>query len=234
MIVLAIGAGLLAGTAAPSGSAASYVRSLGALCAWAAALLLWRALAPAQARQCAALALSGLAAFVVATIRTGAVPANAVALFDANLALVAMITAVGFIRLASAALPTRGGQGPRGSRALLHTLAGTALLGGAINITALVIIADRITTHGALSLRDASWLTRAFTLAALYSPFIAGMAFALNVAPVASLATVYGADDHRATRAAGHCAGSAAAHRGGKNGSTAGWARRPGATAHVG
>lgn len=161
----------------------------GGLCAWAAASLLWRDLSSGPRRQCVMLISVGAAAMVWAVAAGGSIDASRV--LDENLSLLAMLAGVSFIRLASSPLQsaTRPPT-PRGPRSLLTTLLGLNVLGSAINITALVLVADRIARNDRLHVFEASALARAFSLAVLYSPFIGGMAFALNRAPDANLANV--------------------------------------------
>lgn len=158
---------------------------LGGVLAWGAASLLWVDLAPAQRRQCAGLIGAGLAALAWAA-SSGAMIAP-LRVLNENLPLVAMIAATNFIRLTSGGAQRAPAPRAPGPRALLSTLAGLNVLGAAINMTALVVFADRVADKSKLGLLEASWLARAFSMSVLYSPFIGGMAFALNLAPQASL-----------------------------------------------
>ena len=67
---------------------------------------------------------------------------------------------------------------------------GVHLFGAVINISALVIMADRLSRERALSQTQALLLSRTFTLAVFYSPFIGGMGLALAYTPGSRLPVI--------------------------------------------
>lgn len=161
---------------------------LAGLAAWAAASLLWGGLSAGQRRQCAVLVGVGLGG--VALGRLNGVEVSYIRLLDENQAILALIAGVSFVHMASVAAPAEEEKTPRGPGAFLRTLLGLNILAAAINITALMLVSDRVSRARPLGRLEAVAFSRGFSLAVLYSPFIGGMALALNRAPEASLAKV--------------------------------------------
>lgn len=104
-----------------------------------------------------------------------------------NDAVVAMLVAVTFLQLVT----LTGGAGaaalPRGRPALAQTLGGVHLFGGVINLSTVMIVGERVARDGRLGRAQVTALTRAFGMAAFWSPFWAAMATALTYAPGARL-----------------------------------------------
>ena len=69
---------------------------------------------------------------------------------------------------------------PVGPQAFRNTLISVALFGSVINISAPVVIADRLHAHRALDFFAARTLVRVFTACSTWSPFFAGMAVVLT------------------------------------------------------
>lgn len=158
------------------------------LAAWGAAALLWNRLSAGQQRQCTLLIVVGLAGVVIGT--AGGVEVQLSRLLDENQAILALIAGVSFVHMASIGGPAPTREGPRGPGAFLRTLLGLNLLSAAINITALMLVSEHVSRIRPLGRLEAGAFSRTFSLAVLYSPFIGGMALALNLAPGASLAGV--------------------------------------------
>ncbi len=156
--------------------------------AWAAAALLWTELSPGQRRQCLVLVTVGLVGVVIGRL-TG-VAVDYVRLVHENQAILALIAGVSFVHMATPVASPHDLPAPRGPEAFLRTLFGLNLLAAAINITALMLVSDRVSRSRPLGRLEASAFSRTFSLAVFYSPFIGGMALALNQAPEASLAKV--------------------------------------------
>ncbi len=155
-------------------------------CSWLAALLL----APAVTRipRLQALAMAGVGAVAIGWAMRGhaaALPWQE--LLTANTGVLAMLAAVGFLRLVSRSGVHGEEPLPRGPRALAHTLLGTALLGAVINISAIIIVGDRIGRNGTLSRLQGLTMSRGFMATAMWSPFFASMAVAVHYAPGVSL-----------------------------------------------
>ena len=98
-----------------------------------------------------------------------------------NTALLTMIMSVSTLKLIT--LPagqTIANTLPVGLRAFRNTLISVALFGSVINISAPVVIADRLHTHKPLNFFTAQTLVRIFTACSTWSPFFAGMAVVLT------------------------------------------------------
>ncbi len=158
-----------------------------ALPGWMAALLLWSALAVAQRRQVAVLAGLGIAGLVFAAAR--GVPLDLARIALQNHLILSMLAAVSFLRLV--ALPDlaegESDRLPRGPAAMLRTLVGVHLFGAVINLSAVVVMGDRLARAGAMNPNTALLLSRGFTCAVYYSPFFGGTALALTLAEGARL-----------------------------------------------
>lgn len=156
------------------------------LAAWAAALLLWPRLDLRQRR------LVGLLIFIgVLALAWSSFNGQAAYWIDAltqNNALLGMLVGVSFLQLLG--LADADERLPTGRRALWQTLFATHLLGAAINLSAVFIIADRIAPKGVPRPDQAALLVRSFLAAAMWSPFFAAVAVAITYAPGASLAGV--------------------------------------------
>ncbi len=148
--------------------------------AWTAAMLLWPRIPLKQQAQIVLILILGLVLGAIGEWRGASV--SLVQALGQNQTILAMLAAVSFLKLVNR--PAASGERvPGGRGAFLRTLAGVHLFGAAINITALVIIADRLAAQSRFGSLQALMLCRGFCLAVMYSPFIGGMAMALALAP---------------------------------------------------
>lgn len=155
---------------------------------WTASLLLNDRLAGRQRRQSGWLIGLGLAGLLWGGFH-GA-PFNATQLLAGNQGLISLLAAVSFLRLVTRPEAANDdAPPPRGRKALWRTLIGIHLFGAVINLSTVVILGDRMTTHGRLGKRRALALSRGFA-AAFWSPFFSAMAAALTYAPGARLSIV--------------------------------------------
>lgn len=175
MIALAIAHGLL--PAVPAW--------LSGLAGWSAAVLLWPALGGPQRKQAIILTGIGLLTALASLWYGSRFPWSQ--MFSQNHALLSMITAVSFIRLV--AIPAAGVADalPSGPRAFRHTLFGLHAFGAVINISAMIIIGDRLTRDRGLDRITTTVLSRGFSTCAFWSPFFAAMATVLTYSPHAQL-----------------------------------------------
>ena len=102
-----------------------------------------------------------------------------------SLPILTLLAGVAFLRLVYVADAARGAgaAAPRGFGAYLRTMAGVHLFGAVINISALVVFADRLARSGPLGRREITLLARSYSMVAYYSPFIGGVALALGLVP---------------------------------------------------
>lgn len=159
------------------------------LLGWCAVLLLAHRLGQRQRWQSAWLIGLGLAGMAWGTLQ--GMPLRLDQALASNQGLVGLLAAVSFLRLVTRPGGTGDGEPlPRGRRALWRTLLGVHLFGAVINLSTVVILGDRMTTHGRLGRRRALALSRGFAAAAFWSPFFSAMAAALIYAPGARLGVV--------------------------------------------
>ncbi len=161
------------------------------VCAWLAGALLLRFTRNTQKALLAALiGLGGLA--IIFAVSRGAVP-EWIHLLDANVPLLAMIASVSFLRLVAGAPGASGPDGaelPVGRRAFRHTAFSVAFLGSFINISAPILIGDRLAVEGRLSRFTSQSITRVFSGCSAWSPFFGGMAVVLTYVSGAGLLSV--------------------------------------------
>jgi len=134
-----------------------------------------------------ALCLSGLGICTLFAAETDS--AQLLKAFTQNQAIIAMLAAVGFLRIVP--LPDSDENLPVGRAALWKTLFGIHWFGAIINFSSLVLFGDRLAaSSGTLQKQQGQLLARGFALAALWSPFFVAMGVALDQAPGASLTSV--------------------------------------------
>ena len=159
------------------------------LLGWTAALLLSYRLGRRQRIQSAWLIGLGSAGILWGALH-GA-PFNITQILAGNQGLVSLLAAVSFLRLVTRPDAANSDTSPpRGRKALWRTLLGVHLFGAVINLSTVVILGDRMATHGRLGKRRALALSRGFAAGAFWSPFFSAMAAALTYAPGAQLGVV--------------------------------------------
>ncbi len=149
-----------------------------ALAAWCAAILLIPRGALVLRVQVGFLLAIGVAMIVVAR-RHGATidPLEAA---GSNIGLLTMIAAVGFLRLVTLPAPGKVRSLPRGKRAFLQTVLGISVFGSVINISAPILIGDRIHRERPLGRFTTQSIVRVFTAMSNWSPFYGAMAAVLT------------------------------------------------------
>lgn len=151
---------------------------IAAIAAWVAALLLVQDTPRILQVQVGLILLIGLALILYALKQD--VEVSLAPVFASNTGLLTMIAAVGFLRLV--ALPEANGKSdlPVGKKAYLQTLLGISLFSSVINISAPMLIADRIHQQRPLQRFSAQSITRVFSGCASWSPFFGAMAVVLT------------------------------------------------------
>ena len=165
------------------GLAPAFPREIGVLAAWIAGCAVWGRL-PRRARvQVGAMLGIGLACIAAVAARGVAVEWSDVT--GRSLPILTLLAGVAFLRLIYRA-EVGGGTGaaaPRGIGPYVRTMLGVHLFGAVINISALVVFADRLARSAPLSRREVAMLGRSYSMVAFYSPFIGGVALALGLVP---------------------------------------------------
>ena len=131
-----------------------------------------------QILQIGALLLTGLVALFSALF-IGADPPW-LRLLDSYAGLLSMIAAVSFLKLVAMPKSASIENLPRGPGAFQRTVLSVLVLGSFINISAPMLIGDRIAQKDGLSTFAAQSLTRAFSGCSAWSPFFGGMAVVLT------------------------------------------------------
>jgi hypothetical protein len=108
----------------------------------------------------------------------------------ANQALLSMLASVSFLKLITLPSTDEVDILPTGKQAMWRTLLGIHLFGAVINLSAVMIVGDRQSRNRPLTPLQATVLSRAFAMAANWSPFFAAMGVALTNAPGAELSVV--------------------------------------------
>jgi hypothetical protein len=101
-----------------------------------------------------------------------------------------MLASVSFLRLITEPGVTPNASLPRGPRAVIQTLLATHLFGAVINISAPVVIGERIALGGRLSRLQSQTISRAFVAASMWSPFFIAMAIILQLLPKAQFVVI--------------------------------------------
>ena len=148
------------------------------LLAWLAALLLVRKLSKNQLLQIGILLFVGILALAFG-FTLGESP-DWLKLLDANAGLLSMLAAVSFLRLLAIHGKDTALKIQRGMRAYWQTMIAVALFGAFINVSAPLLVADKLSGHKKLDLFTAKSIIRAFCGGPTWSPFFAGMAVVLT------------------------------------------------------
>ncbi|MDP2608622.1 MULTISPECIES: hypothetical protein [unclassified Oceanobacter] len=167
--------------------------------AWVAGVPLWIATAllipqikASQRRQIGGLMLVGVAGLVFAAWQ-GSSASYWLKAVEGNQMLLAMIIGVSFLRLVALAGMSATERLPQGVQALQKTLFSTHLIASVLNISAALIVGDRLAharQHQPLQPEQGMVLLRAFSACAFWSPFFAAMGLTLLSAPGAQLITL--------------------------------------------
>ena len=165
------------------GLAPGFPREVGVLAAWVAGCMVWSRLPRRAQLQAGAMLGIGLACIAVAAARGVDIEWGDVA--GGSLPILTLLAGVAFLRLVYVADAARrtGSDAPRGFGAYLRTMAGVHLFGAVINISALVVFAERLARTAPLTRREVVMLGRSYSMVAYYSPFIGGVALALGLVP---------------------------------------------------
>lgn len=103
--------------------------------------------------------------------------------FTANQYLLTLLAGVGFLRLITSVKLEGQEQVPKGKQSFLKTYFGVHLFGAVINMSALILVADKLYKRQALTTTQIVLLTRAFAADAYWSPFFVAFAAVSVYAP---------------------------------------------------
>ena len=153
--------------------------------AWLAAMLLFIDTSRILKIQVSLILGIGLGMMLYAQLQAPLADPSAV--ISANTGLMTMIASVGFLRLVVIAETERAEKLPVGRRAFLQTIFGLSLSSSIINISAPILISDRIHAQRPLERFTAQTFVRIFCGVSSWSPFFGAMAVVLTYVSEASL-----------------------------------------------
>jgi len=107
-----------------------------------------------------------------------------------NQYLLTLLIGVGFLRLIATPKSEKVKALPKGKNSFLKTYLGIHLFGSVINLSALILVADKLSKFSKLSKEQIIILTRAFSTDAYWSPFFVAFAAASTYAPKLSAITL--------------------------------------------
>ncbi len=158
---------------------------IGGIAAWCAALLLFADTTRVLKIQVTLILLVGIVLIVYARSRDAAIDLDFV--ISSSTGLMTMIAAVGFLRLVVIPDAHQDESLPVGRKALLQTLVGLNISSSIINISAPILITDRIHSKRPIDRFTAQTFTRVFCGVSSWSPFFGAMAVVLTYVSDASL-----------------------------------------------
>jgi len=158
------------------------------ICGWLAAMLLFVDTPTILRIQVGIIILVGLMLGFYAISIGGSMDTDTI--ISGNAGLLTMVAAVGFLRLVALPSSSTTEQLPIGPKAYLQTLLGLNISSSVINISALILVADRIHQFRPLQRFTSKSLTRVFSAASNWSPFFAAMAVVLSYVGDAQLSWI--------------------------------------------
>ena len=155
------------------------------IAAWSAALLLFADISRVLKMQVSLILVIGIAMIVYASRQSAMVDPGT--LISANTGLMTMIAAVGFLRLVVIPETQQEEVLPVGKKAFLQTILGLNISSSVINISAPILVCDRIHHQRPIQRFSAQTFTRIFCGVSSWSPFFGAMAVVLTYVSDASL-----------------------------------------------
>ncbi|MCP4392075.1 MAG: hypothetical protein GY802_27530 [Gammaproteobacteria bacterium] len=155
------------------------------IAAWSAALLLFIDTSRVLKIQVSLIMLAGFGLIVYARQQTAAIDPDL--LISSSTGLMTMIASVGFLRLVMIPDGQQEEDLPVGRKAFLQTILGLNLSSSVINISAPILISDRIHRKRPIQRFTAQTFTRIFCGVSSWSPFFGAMAVVLTYVSDANL-----------------------------------------------
>lgn len=127
------------------------------------------------------LLILSLVAFSISSINDFKI--DFVKVFTVNQYLLTLLIGVGFLRLIATPKKEKLTQLPIGKSSFIKTYLGVHLFGSVINLSSLILVADKMYKKAPLTNLQVILLTRAFASDAYWSPFFVAFAAAITYAP---------------------------------------------------
>ena len=162
---------------------------LASVAVWSGGLILFLGLAKTQQQTVGLIAILALFSWLIAW-SAGPQYHHLLDALSVNQSMIVMLIAVQFLQLV--ALPSGNAEEnlPVGRQAFVKTYLGIHFFGSVINLSALLLVADRLITKPPVLKNQHKLLIRGFTSGASWSPFFAAFAASLVFTPNASLSIV--------------------------------------------
>ena len=103
--------------------------------------------------------------------------------FTVNQYLITLLIGVGFLRLIASPKKEKNSLLPKGKKSFIKTYLGVHFFGSVINLSSLILVADKMYKKAPLTNTQVVLLTRAFASDAYWSPFFVAFAAAITYAP---------------------------------------------------
>lgn len=103
--------------------------------------------------------------------------------FTVNQYLITLLIGVGFLRLIASPKKEKNSLLPKGKKSFMKTYLGVHFFGSVINLSSLILVADKMYKKAPLTNTQVVLLTRAFASDAYWSPFFVAFAAAITYAP---------------------------------------------------
>ncbi len=158
---------------------------IGGIAAWSAAMLLFADTPRILKLQVSLILLAGIGLLLYARAQQAAIDPDL--LISSSTGLMTMIASVGFLRLVMIPETRHNEDLPVGRKAFVQTLLGLNISSSVINISAPILISDRIHRTRPLQRFSAQTFTRVFCGVSSWSPFFGAMAVVLTYVSDASL-----------------------------------------------
>ncbi len=152
--------------------------------AWGALALLWPRLGRQQRIQAVTLSSIGILALLWGVSHGAGLSLERV--LGQNQPILSMLASITLLRVLNPPVKDDEPELPRGRGTYLRSMVGVHAFGAVINISAVVVMADRLARAAPLTMSQGQLLSRTFTTVACYSPFIGGVALALAYTPGSS------------------------------------------------
>lgn len=127
------------------------------------------------------LLLFSLLAYIIVLVNNFEI--NFIKIFTVNQYLLTLLIGVGFLRLIAMPKKDKTSSLPKGKNSFIKTYLSVHLFGSVINLSSLILVADKMYKKAPLSKSQIILLTRAFSSDAYWSPFFVAFAAAITYAP---------------------------------------------------
>ena len=149
------------------------------LAAWLALIILFTSIV--KKKMLLILFFLSLLAFIISLLNGFEI--DFIKVFTVNQYLLTLLIGVGFLRLIAIPKKDKQNKLPIGKESFFKTYLGVHLFGSVINLSSLVLVADKFYKKGPLTNTQIILLTRAFSSDAYWSPFFVAFAAVLTYTP---------------------------------------------------